>query len=205
MYPLNQRLRDDRPKGDRDPGWHRISWDEALDEDQVAQRYAHYDTDGGEGTADLCRDSIAVGKPATQSSTAWGGVAERAVDGDTNGSWSGGSVTHTAEDGSPEPWWQVDLGETVDIDEIAIWNRTDCCGSRLSDYYVLVADEPFESEVLAETLEQPGVTAFFEASTAGTPTTIQASGLAGRFIRVQLTGTAPLSLAEVEIFGSPID
>jgi hypothetical protein len=29
------------------------------------------------------------------------------------------------------------------------------------------------------------------------------SGVAGRFIRVQLTGTAPLSLAEVEIFAVP--
>jgi hypothetical protein len=44
------------------------------------------------------------------------------------------------------------------------------------------------------------VTAFHQAGTAGSPTTIPMD-LTGRYVRVQLTGTAPLSLAEVEVRG----
>jgi hypothetical protein len=143
---------------------------------------------------------VATGKPATQKSTAYGGVASRAVDGRTDGAFGGGSVTHTAEDGSAEPWWQVDLGESVPIDEIAVWNRTDCCAARLSDYYVLVSDQPFTSDSLADTLAQPGVRAFHQSGAAGSPTRVAVGGIAARHVRVQLRGTAPLSLAEVQVF-----
>jgi F5/8 type C domain len=111
-------------------------------------------------------------------------------------------VTHTAEDSSPEPWWQVDLGADVAIHESAVWNRTDCCADHLSDYYVLVSDEPFGSDSLAETLAQPGVTAFHQAGTAASPRAIPAS-LTVRYVRVQLSGTAPLALAEVEVRAGP--
>ena len=33
--------------------------------------------------------NVAVGRPTAQSSTGWGGVASRAVDGDTNSIWGG--------------------------------------------------------------------------------------------------------------------
>ncbi len=38
---------------------------------------------------------VTLGKPTTQSNTAHGGQASRAVDGNTNGHWSRGSTTHT--------------------------------------------------------------------------------------------------------------
>jgi alpha-L-fucosidase len=143
-------------------------------------------------------ENAALGKTATQKSLAWGGTPDRAVDGDVNGTYFDGSVTHTAEDGSAEPWWQVDLAADVAIREIAVWNRTDCCSERLSDYYVLVSDQPFTSDSLSETLAQPGVTAFHEQGTAGRPSSF-AVNRSGRYVRVQLKGNAPLSLAEVEV------
>ena len=152
--------------------------------------------------ADLnCPVNVAVGKAATQRSTAYGGVAERAVDGNTDGNWSAGSVTHSAEDGSPEPWWQVDLGASVPIHSVHVWNRSDCCSERLGDYYVLVSNEPFGSGSLADVRAQPGVTALHEPSTAGRPTSIFTDDLdlTGRYVRVQLTGNAPLSIAEVQV------
>ena len=142
--------------------------------------------------------NAALGTAATQKSLAWGGTPDRAVDGNVDGAFFDGSVTHTAEDGSAEPWWQVDLGTDVPIQEIAVWNRTDCCADRLSDYYVLVSDHPFTSDSLATTLAEPGVTAFHEQGTAGRPSSFPVS-LTGRYVRVQLKGTAPLSLAEVEV------
>ncbi len=142
--------------------------------------------------------NAALGKPATQKSLDWDGTPDRAVDGNVDGAFFGGSVTHTAEDGSAEPWWQVDLGTDVPVQEIAVWNRIDCCADRLSDYYVLVSDHPFTSDSLAATLAEPGVTAFHGQATAGRPTSFPMS-LTGRYVRVQLKGTAPLSLAEVEV------
>ncbi len=65
---------------------------------------------------------------------AWDGVPARAVDGNRNGAFSGNSVTHTSEP-STEAWWQVDLGAVAAIDRIEIYNRTDCCGERLSNYW----------------------------------------------------------------------
>jgi hypothetical protein len=31
-------------------------------------------------------------------------------------------------------WWQVDLGSKKDIKQIIIYNRTDCCAARLSNF-----------------------------------------------------------------------
>src|SRR5262245_34865158 len=69
---------------------------------------------------------------ATQSSTAFGADAQRAIDGNENGNWPAGSVTHTTQE--VDPFWQIDLGASYYIDGIRIFNRTDCCQDRLHDY-----------------------------------------------------------------------
>jgi alpha-L-fucosidase len=148
-------------------------------------------------------DNVALGKAATQKSLYQNrtGNPERAVDGNTDGVWSHNSVTHTLEPES-EAWWQVDLGRSYDLSEIALWNRTDCCSQRLSRYYVFVSDQPFASDSVAATLAQPGVHAFYREETAGRPTRFPL-GVRGRYVRVQLTsGTDPLSLAEVEVLAA---
>ncbi|MEV6107907.1 glycoside hydrolase N-terminal domain-containing protein [Streptomyces sp. NPDC051940] len=140
--------------------------------------------------------NLALGKPATQSTTAYGAPAPRAVDGNTEGTFNKGSVSHTAiED---QPWWQVDLGAAQQIDQVAVWGRTDCCAERLTDFYVLVSDEPFVSGNLAEVLAQPGVRAVRHTAQVGKPSRI-AVGDSGRYVRVQLAGHNGLSLAEVQV------
>ncbi|MED7949980.1 galactose-binding domain-containing protein, partial [Streptomyces sp. BE303] len=67
--------------------------------------------------------NVALGRPATQSST-WGGAsAALAVDGNTNGRFFSGSVTHTNSDANA--WWQTDLGGVTPINNIKINSRTD--------------------------------------------------------------------------------
>ena len=61
---------------------------------------------------------------ATQSSTANGGAASKAIDGNKSGKYGDGGQTHT-EENSTNPWWEVDLGVEVPIDSIVVWNRTD--------------------------------------------------------------------------------
>jgi len=143
------------------------------------------------------RINVALGKPTTQSSTAFEGESSRAVDGNTSGDYHGqNSVTHTEKEASA--WWQVDLGAAHSIVQIKIWNRTDCCSERLTNFFVLVSSAPFTSTDINSTLSQPGVFAFPAPSQASTPTTITV-GKTGRFVRVQLVGTDFLSLAEVEV------
>ena len=77
---------------------------------------------------------------ATQSSTAYGGAASRAIDGNTSGRFADNGQTHTAE-GTTNPWWQLDLGREFSIDSIVIYNRTDGnLGSRLNGYTLKILD-----------------------------------------------------------------
>jgi Carbohydrate esterase, sialic acid-specific acetylesterase/Chitobiase/beta-hexosaminidase C-terminal domain/F5/8 type C domain/Secretion system C-terminal sorting domain len=147
--------------------------------------------------------NLALNKTATQSSTAFSGNPSRAVDGNTSGVWSNNSVTHT--DSNVNAWWQVDLGAVVNIDVIKLFNRTDCCADRLSNFYVFVSQTAFTSTALNTTVAQAGVTKYLVSGTAGAQTDIPFN-LKGRYVRVQLGGTAAqnLSLAEVQVFGCAV-
>ncbi len=144
--------------------------------------------------------NLALGKPAVQSSTL-GGAASRAIDGNTNGNYSNNSVTQTLNEF--QAWWEVDLGNVGSLKEIEIWNRTDCCSSQLSNYYILISDLPFSSTDLSVLLSDPNVSNFFQSAAAGSPTTVSINR-SGRFVRIQLQGTAALSLAEVKVIPSCI-
>ncbi len=146
---------------------------------------------------------LAVGKPAAQSSTFSTystTAAMAAVDGNTEGDFFKGSVTSTKQD--PSAWWQVDLGASTAIRSIAIWNRTDCCAARLSDYWVFLSDTPFSPSDTPATLQKRAGTWKSHQTVAPSPSTaIAVDGAKGRYVRVQLTGTGYLSLAEVQVFG----
>ncbi len=131
--------------------------------------------------------NLALGKTAEQLSTSYGGSASRAVDGDTNGKWSNGSVTHT--NNQLRPWWQVRLGANYKIGTIKIWNRTDCCSNRLSNFDVFVYNSA-GNQVYKTTI----------SATPNPSVTINTGGVTGSRVRVKLKGTNPLSLAEVQVF-----
>ena len=52
-------------------------------------------------------------------------MASKAVDGDTNGFFDGGSCTHTDINREVRPWWAVDLGFATSVFEVEISNRLD--------------------------------------------------------------------------------
>jgi putative heme-binding domain-containing protein len=77
---------------------------------------------------------------AKQISTAHGGDASRAIDGNISGNYGDGGQTHTAEN-IGNPWWEVDLGAEFPISSIVIYNRTDGdLGQRLAGYTLKVLD-----------------------------------------------------------------
>ena len=77
---------------------------------------------------------------ARQSSTGYGGKAQFAIDGNTNGEFEEGSVTHTAT--STNPWWEVDLKESATIEKVVVWNRTDGrLQSRLNGFSISILND----------------------------------------------------------------
>ncbi len=123
--------------------------------------------------------------------------ASAAIDGNTDGNFADGSVTATNADANA--WWQVDLGSTTTINSVTIWNRTDCCGSRLSDYWVFVSNTPFLPTDTPANLQLTPIFASHQTTAPNPSVTIPFGGVSGRYIRVQLTGTNYLSLAEVQV------
>jgi azurin len=96
--------------------------------------------------------NIAPKGKAKQSSTYDGGDASHAIDGNTEGAFSAGGMSHTKEN-DKSPWWEVDLGGEHPIDSVVIWNRSEADGrfaSRLDGFRLLVLDgkrgEAFKSE-----------------------------------------------------------
>jgi hypothetical protein len=146
---------------------------------------------------------LALNQPATQSSTYDPGFtdASNAVDGNTDGAYADGSVSHTELD--QNAWWQVDLGAPAAINTIVIWNRTDCCGARLSDYWVFVSDTPFLDTDTPTTLQNRAGTWSSHQTVEPNPSSILTVPAAqGRYVRVQLSGANYLSLAEVQVYGT---
>ena len=141
--------------------------------------------------------NVALGKAADASSEWYGAAASRAVDGNEDGDMAKGSVFETAYE--YRPWWEVDLGDTLQIDRVVLFNRTDCCSDRLKDFHVFVSVDSFLTDDPDSIAVQPGVTALFYAGQAPTRTEF-ALGIPGRFVRVQLDGYNHMELAEVQVF-----
>ena len=120
--------------------------------------------------------------------------------GNRNGNFEAGSLIHTDLD--VEAWWQVDLGSSYNLQRIEIYNRTDCCSESLSNFYVLVSDQPFSSAGLTAHLANPAITAYSVPFEAGADEIISLA-TSGRYVRIQLAGADYLQLAEVEVYGTP--
>ena len=137
----------------------------------------------------LRAENIAWKKQATQSSTAYGGNANRALDGNTNSSYSQNSVTHTNFE--KQAWWQVDLGRSEQVGLVRLFNRGDGeLAKRLSNFDVILYDENGQE-----------VSKQFVKQLTSNQLDVQFNGKIGRYVRVQLHHEyQALSLAEVEVF-----
>ena len=137
------------------------------------------------------QNNIALNKPTSQSSTAFDGLASRAVDGNTDGNFFNGSVTHSDQENGA--WWMVDLGAEYLIHNVTVYNRSDCCSERLTAM-VLVAGraEWPQRSVRAQRPIGPQAVSTAEFGTAS-----------GRYIYIVSTSNNYLSLAEVVVTGTP--
>ena len=131
--------------------------------------------------------NLATAGTATSSSTYPGGDASKAIDGDTNGAWSNGSIAHT-QGSTANEWITIDLGSLQYVDEIRIWNRTDCCSDRLSNSYVFASSIPFQNTTDLQDSFDTASFAYQLGNTSGvTQENIRVSQSI-RYIRLQLSG-----------------
>ena len=133
--------------------------------------------------------NLAFGKKAYQSSEAWNAPASRAVDGNADGIFWAGSVTHTNFEA--EPYLEIDLGADMVVNKVTIFNRSDCCLERLNNYELSLRNNG-QQVVHSErkrVIPRPADTIDFGKKVA-------------RYVRIQLKEQMGiLSLAEVQVWG----
>ena len=137
-------------------------------------------------------ENIAAHKSASQSSTAYGADASRAVDGNRDNDYGHRSVTHT--DFQDHSWWKVDLAKEEGVGTVRIYNRGDSnVGDRLSNFDVILLDKD-GNEVARQHVD----------SLNNQPTIdVQFTGVDARYVKIELNKSkTPLSLAEVEVYRS---
>ena len=168
---------------------------------------------GGGGTV----TNVARGRPATQSSQLSNTGPGLGVDGNLN------NFTQTAAGQNLPATWEVNLTNNFGIERVVLRNRNDCCRSRLRDITVRILDAAGTYTNFQSALLNPE-NALGGGSTAGpADLTVNLTNLTGglvfggrvRIIRTpdpDLSGTGgqgnsddrdALSLAEVEVYGSP--
>jgi hypothetical protein len=156
-----------------------------------------FDRDGGEIILPGQERNLARTGVATQSSTGFGGVASRGIDGNTNPNYGGGSITHT--NGEAGGWWEVDLGAAYVLSRIVLWNRSDCCAHRLTNFRVTVFDAARSPVAASDHFTDRT----FPVSLSYAIELPEATR--GRYVRISKLGPDQngeywLSLAEVEVF-----
>ncbi|HEV7222189.1 MAG TPA: DUF1553 domain-containing protein, partial [Pirellulales bacterium] len=98
-------------------------------------------------------ENVAGKGKASQTSVAYDGPPELAIDGNTDGDYfKAKSTTHTAE--ADNPWWEVDLGAPVALEQVVVWNRTDGSGERLKNFRLVLLDAE-RRPLLVQTIAEP--------------------------------------------------
>ncbi len=152
---------------------------------------------------DVGPEDLALVGTSTQSSTNSPRVAERAADGGREGEYFTETLSQTQVE--TQPWWESDLGAVKDIGTVKLWNTSEAEASDLANVWIFVSDTPFTSTDPAVTQNQAGVSSWYLSGTQGRETVVSI-GRTGRYVRVQLNGTAALTLSEVQVFeGAPPD
>jgi hypothetical protein len=138
-------------------------------------------------------------------------LASRAIDGNTDGLFGNNSVTHT-DDAQPignPVFWEVQMPRDFQIGEIAFFNRTDCCGDRLSNFRVSIFDgatEVYGSNQFVGGGSAGGIFSLFEnaGGIIGTGDRVRIQYLGGNNNQGPNPGGISMSLAEVQVFGRAV-
>jgi len=115
--------------------------------------------------------------------------APGACDGVRNGKYG----FHTGSDSNP--WWQVDLGKPLPVEEVLIFNRCDGSQNRAVHLMVLLSDD---GKTWRQVYQHDGT--LFLGHPDNKPLSVRLTAAKTRFLRIQLPGDTYLHLDEVEIY-----
>ncbi|KAJ8415643.1 hypothetical protein AAFF_G00402000, partial [Aldrovandia affinis] len=158
-------------------------------------------SDGDRFKASQCSvtvpENAASGGNATQSSTGYGGGAERAIDKNRNTIYDAKSCTHT--EAETDPWWRVDLLRKHRVTSVTITNRGDCCPERLDGAEIRIGNS----------MENNGnnnpVCAVVSTIPAGESATFECHEMEGHYVNIIQSGCYKfLTLCEVEVKTSTV-
>ena len=150
--------------------------------------------------------NLALNQPASQSTTYGQGIASFTNDGNRTGNdnWGGdANMSHT--NSGAGAWWKVDLGKEAYLEHMDIYNRTTTSSgllSRLSDFYVFISLNDIDgSRGYADLSSDNDITSLFFSGSASASETLSLEQAHGRYVLIALTGSGPLHMAEVEVYG----
>lgn len=106
-----------------------------------------------------------------------------------------------------EPWYDLDLGDTMHIDFVDLWNTVELNGgeiepvsSHFREFYVLISDSSFDSLGLADARALADYE-YYQDSVPTRKFSLHNLNAVGRYVRIQAEGMNKIQLAEVEIIG----
>ncbi|CAL1546983.1 unnamed protein product, partial [Lymnaea stagnalis] len=106
----------------------------------------------GAGVSSMCSlyisggRNVALRQQTNQTSTYGKATSFKAVDGNTNNDFHGGSCSHTAVNSNIIPRWTLNFDYPVIVNRILIYNRWDsCCRDRLKNFNLKTFDERYQS------------------------------------------------------------
>ncbi len=145
--------------------------------------------------------NIAAGKPASMSSR-WSntsGGPENLTDGNTDGSWSGGSLAST--DYEKDPSLEVNLQAVMNIQTVKIWNTTESWGQSSREIWIIVSNSPISENL--NSAKNNSTVAIKVNGVIGRPTTVTIAAQ-GQYVRMFVKGKdETLDIAEIQIQGTP--
>ncbi|XP_065830435.1 fucolectin-5-like [Oscarella lobularis] len=140
--------------------------------------------------------NLAIYGTPTQSSTysdSCNPTASKATDGNNEGVFKPWCSVTLTTNSDASAWWEVDLNANSIVYSVVVFNRIDCCMTRLTNFDVILKDQ--SHKVLRSIHEVLGGTEIIAFSMYPILTGV-------RYVRVQLREKNYLSLAEVEVYGS---
>lgn len=139
----------------------------------------------------------ANGGLASQSSDyAGGSTADRANDGDRQGNYfAANGIAHTNFEAGA--WWDSEFAAASSIATINVFNRTDSFGGRIEPFNVILY---FGATEVYRAADQTFVPTIIGTGISGM--SFATGGVVADRVRVQLSGSNYLQLAEVEAFSS---
>ncbi|XP_068677366.1 uncharacterized protein [Montipora foliosa] len=138
--------------------------------------------------------NLALNQSAEQVSTAHGGAASRAVDGNTRTNWESNTCMHT--DWANDTWWRVDLGAPVPVAEVVIVNRMcnpyEGCAAYMDSFQIRIGNNTSTNTSCGGTLS---------LNTGETKSFYCYPPIVGRYVSVVVPGVRKiLTICEVEVY-----